>query len=41
MILNDISTTIKAMIDIAFVWILSYAVLKNLKNNVKMVFLKC
>ena len=39
MILNDISTTIKAMIDIAFVWILSYAVLKNLKNNVKMVFL--
>lgn len=39
MILNDISTTIKAMIDIAFVWILTYAVLKNLKNNVKMVFL--
>jgi len=39
MILNDISTTLKAMIDIALVWILAYAVLKNLKNNVKMVFL--
>ena len=39
MILNDITTTIKAMIDIAIVWILAYSVLKNLKNNVKMVFL--
>ena len=39
MILNDITTTIKAMIDIALVWILAYAVLKNLKDNVKMVFL--
>ncbi len=39
MIMNDITTTIKAMIDIAIVWILAYAVLKNLKNNVKMVFL--
>ena len=39
MIFNDISTTLKAMIDIALVWILAYAVLKNLKDNVKMVFL--
>lgn len=39
MILNDITTTIKAMIDIAIVWILAYSVLKNLRNNVKMVFL--
>ena len=39
MILNDITTTIKAMIDIALVWILVYAAIKNLKDNVKMVFL--
>ena len=39
MILNDITTTIKAMIDIALVWILAYTVLKSLRNNVKMVFL--
>ena len=39
MIINDITTTIRAMVDIALVWILAYAVLKNLKNNVKMVFL--
>ena len=39
MIINDITTTIRAMIDIALVWILAYAVLKNLKDNVKMVFL--
>lgn len=39
MIMNDITTTIRAMIDIALVWILAYAVLKNLKDNVKMVFL--
>lgn len=39
MIINDITTTIKAMIDIALVWILAYTVLKSLRNNVKMVFL--
>ena len=39
MIMNDITTTIRAMVDIALVWILAYAVLKNLKDNVKMVFL--
>ena len=30
---------IKALIDISLVWILVYGVLKNLKNNVKMVML--
>ena len=30
---------VKALIDISLVWILVYAVLKNLKNNVKMVML--
>ena len=39
MLLNDITSTIKAMIDIALVWILAYTVLKSLRNNVKMVFL--
>ena len=39
MILNNLSNTIMYMIDIAIVWILAYSVLKNLKNNVKMVFL--
>lgn len=39
MIINDITTMAKAMIDIALVWILAYTALKNLKDNVKMVFL--
>ena len=39
MTLNSISTMFKALIDISLVWILVYAVLKNLKNNVKMVML--
>ena len=39
MIFNDITTTIISMIDLAIVWILAYSVLKNLRNNVKMVFL--
>ena len=39
MIMNDITSTVKAMIDIALVWILAYSVIKNLKDNVKMVFL--
>ncbi len=39
MIINDIKTTIMAMIDLAIVWVLVYSVLKNLRNNVKMVFL--
>ena len=39
MTINSILTMVKALIDIALVWILVYAVLKNLKNNVKMVML--
>ena len=36
---NTIITMLKALIDISLVWILIYGVLKNLKNNVKMVML--
>ena len=36
---NSLLTMLKALIDISLVWILVYAVLKNLKNNVKMVML--
>lgn len=36
---NSIWTMIKSLIDISLVWILVYGVLKNLKNNVKMVML--
>ena len=39
MILNDISTTIRGLIDISIIWILVYSVIKNLKGNIKMVFL--
>ena len=39
MTVNSLLTMLKALIDIALVWILIYAVLKNLKNNVKMVML--
>lgn len=39
MTINSILTMVKALIDISLVWILVYAVLKNLKNNVKMVML--
>lgn len=39
MVLNDIVTMVKAIIDISLIWILAYAILKNLKGNVKMVFL--
>ena len=39
MTINSIWTMIKALIDISLVWILVYGVLKNLKNNVKMVML--
>ena len=39
MTINSLLTMLKALIDIALVWILVYAVLKNLKNNVKMVML--
>lgn len=36
---NSIFTMFKALIDISLVWILVYGVLKNLKNNVKMILL--
>ena len=39
MVFNDIVTMIKAIIDISLIWILAYSILKNLKGNVKMVFL--
>ena len=39
MTINSMLTMLKALIDISLVWILVYAVLKNLKNNVKMVML--
>lgn len=39
MTVNSMLTMLKALIDISLVWILVYAVLKNLKNNVKMVML--
>ena len=39
MTINSLVTMLKALIDISLVWILVYAVLKNLKNNVKMVLI--
>lgn len=39
MAIDSIWTMIKSLIDISLIWILIYSVLKNLKNNVKMVFL--
>ena len=36
---NSLLTMLKTLIDISLVWILVYGVLKNLKNNVKMVML--
>ena len=39
MTINSIWTMLKVLIDISLVWILVYGVLKNLKNNVKMVML--
>lgn len=36
---NSMLTMVKALIDISLIWILAYGVLKNLRNNVKMVFL--
>ena len=39
MTLNSILSTLKNLIDVSIVWILIYAVLKNLKNNVKMIMI--
>ena len=37
--IDSILTVLRAIIDISLVWIAAYAVLKNIKNNVKMVLL--
>ena len=39
MTLNSLLTTFQKLIDVYIVWILVYAILKNLKNNIKMVML--
>lgn len=39
MVINDITTMLRALIDISLMWILAYTIIKNLKDNVKMVFL--
>ena len=39
MTLNSLLTTFQKLIDVSIVWILVYAILKNLKNNIKMVML--
>ena len=39
MMIDSILTVLRAIIDISLVWIAAYAVLKNIKNNVKMVLL--
>ncbi len=36
---NNILTILQKLIDVSLVWILIYAVLKNLKNNIKMVMI--
>ena len=39
MTINSILSTLKNLIDVSIVWILIYSVLKNLKNNVKMIMI--
>ena len=39
MTLDSILTVLRAIIDISLVWIIVYSVLKNIKNNVKMILL--
>ena len=39
MVINDITSTLKGLVDISIIWILVYAIIKNLKGNIKMVFL--
>ena len=39
MTINSILSTLKNLIDVSIVWILIYSVLKNLKNNIKMVMI--
>lgn len=39
MTLDSILTVLRALIDISLVWIIAYTVLKNIKNNIKMILL--
>lgn len=39
MALDNILTILRAVIDISLVWIIVYSVLKNIKNNIKMILL--
>lgn len=39
MTLDSILSILRALIDISLVWIIAYSVLKNIKNNVKMILL--
>ena len=39
MTIDSILTVLRAIIDISLVWIILYSVLKNIKNNVKMILL--
>lgn len=39
MTLNSILTILQKLIDVSLVWIIIYAILKNLKNNIKMVMI--
>lgn len=39
MALDNILTILRAIIDISLVWIIVYSILKNIKNNIKMILL--
>ena len=39
MTLDSILSVLRALIDISLVWIIAYSILKNIKNNVKMILL--
>ena len=39
MTINSVLTIIQTIVDISLVWMLIYFVLKNLKNNVKMILI--
>ena len=39
MVVSNTITILKGLIDISIIWIMVYAILKNLKGNIKMVFL--
>ena len=39
MTINSVLTIIQTIVDISLVWMLIYFVLKNLKNNIKMILI--